>query len=269
MRRIVCAVFLVAIVFGGFATAEAGDHAPVLSKIVESGKLRVGTSGTQPPYTVVSNAGEVIGFEMDLAEFLADAMGVELVIVQKPFNQLLAALEKGEVDMVMSGMTMTPERNLTVFFVGPYHVTGKSILTTSAKLAAIQDVEELDVAKLRFAALKGSTSEYFVKDAMPKAQLMTTEDYDEAVAKLLADEVDGVVADFPKLAITALRHPDKGFALGTRPLSIEPIGVALPPGDPLLANVVENYLGALEDVGVLDELDEIWFEDGSWLARIP
>jgi polar amino acid transport system substrate-binding protein len=269
MKRIVCAVFLVTIMLAGVPAVQAGDHAPVLSKIIESGKLRVGTSGTQPPYTVVSKAGDVIGFEMDLAEFLADAMGVELVIVQKPFNELLAALEKGEVDMVMSGMTMTPERNLKAFFVGPYHVTGKSVLTTSAKLAAVEDAEELDVAKLRFAAMKGSTSEFFVKDAMPKAQLVATEDYDQAIAKLLADEVDAVVADFPKLAITALRHPDKGFAVGTRPLSIEPIGVALPAGDALLANLVENYLGALEDVGVLDELDEIWFEDGSWLVRIP
>jgi hypothetical protein len=54
-----------------------------------------------------------------------------------------------------------------------------------------------------------------------------------------------------------------------KPLTIEPIGVALAPGDSLLLNMVENYLGALEAVGLLDALEAKWFEDGAWLLQVP
>jgi ABC-type amino acid transport substrate-binding protein len=96
---------------GGAADAVAADNAPVLSRIVESGTFKVGMSGTQPPFSVISKSGALIGYEVDLANILADAMGVKVEFVQKPFGQLLPALEKGEIDAIMSGMTMTPKRD--------------------------------------------------------------------------------------------------------------------------------------------------------------
>jgi polar amino acid transport system substrate-binding protein len=55
----------------------------------------------------------------------------------------------------------------------------------------------------------------------------------------------------------------------TQPLTIEPIGIALAPGDSLLLNMVENYLGALEAMGILEELEKKWFDDASWLLQLP
>ena len=70
----------------------------------------------------------MIGLEVDLAKGLAYALGLEVEIVQKPFGQLLPALKKNQVDMVISGMTITPERNARVAFAGPYFISGKSVL---------------------------------------------------------------------------------------------------------------------------------------------
>jgi polar amino acid transport system substrate-binding protein len=78
-----------------------------------------------------------------------------------------------------------------------------------------------------------------------------------------------MVADFPICALSQMRHPDAGLATLTQPLTIEPIGMALPAGDSLLLNMVTNYLSALEAVGVLEALEKKWFEDGSWLIQIP
>ena len=131
MRKFAGLILVLALVFGGTA-AIAAEDAPVLSRIVKAGEFRVGVSGNQPPFVVKDKSGELIGFEVDLANLLADAMGVELKLVEKPFAQLLPALETGEVDAVMSGMTMTPARNLRVAFVGPYLISGKSLLSKSS-----------------------------------------------------------------------------------------------------------------------------------------
>jgi len=83
--------------------AQAAD-APVLERIVQSGELRVGLSGDQPPYNATDRDGHLIGLEVDLANLLAGALRVEAKFVTRPFPRLLDALEAGEVDIVMSGM---------------------------------------------------------------------------------------------------------------------------------------------------------------------
>lgn len=269
MRRLIASCVVALMVVVGAASTAAAEDAPILGRIVKTGELRVGTSGSQPPYTIKTKEGALVGFEIDIAKLLARAMGVELKLVEKPFAELLPALEKGEVDLVMSGMTMTPERNLRVAFVGPYVVSGKSILTKSSTLASIREAEEIDQAQIKLAALAGSTSQRFVEKALPKATLVAAKDYDAAVKAVLDGSVDGMVADYEICALSMLRYPDAGLASLAEPLTIEPIGVALAPGDSLLLNMVENYLGALDAVGVFDELERKWFEDGSWLIQVP
>ena len=127
-------------------------------------------SGEQPPLNMATRSGELIGLEVALINVLAENMGVEAKIEQRPFSELLDALEAGEVDLVMSGMAITPRRNVRVAFVGPYFVSGKSILTKSKQLAAAKDASSLDQASLRMAALAGSTSEDFVRRALPRVE---------------------------------------------------------------------------------------------------
>ena len=97
-----------------------------LNKIMKSGELKVGITGTQPPFSVESKKGDLMGFEVDLANLLAESMGVGVTFVRLPFGDLLGALESGKADAVMSGMTITIERNLKAAFVGPSVVSGKS-----------------------------------------------------------------------------------------------------------------------------------------------
>jgi len=268
MRRIAGLIVVLAMVAGA-SGAFAAEDAPVLSRIVKSGEFRVGVSGNQPPFVVKSKSGTLIGYEVDVANLLANAMKVKLTLVEMPFAELLLALEAGKVDAVMSGMTMTPERNLRVAFVGPYMVSGKSILTKSSTLAAIQETEDIDQSQVKLVALKGSTSQKFVERVLPKAKFTAVDDYDQGVAAVLGGGADAMVADFPICALSLMRYPDAGLATLVKPLTIEPIGIALPAGDSLLLNMVENYLGALEAIGLLEELEKKWFEDGSWLIQLP
>jgi polar amino acid transport system substrate-binding protein len=250
------------------ASAEASESA-VLSRIVSSGTLRVGMSGNQPPLNFRSGEGELLGLEVDLAHALAGLMGVDLKIVEKPFSRLLPTLANGEVDLVISGMTITPERNLKAAFIGPYFLSGKSILTRSTVLAQADEAGDLDRADLKLAALEGSTSQQFVETMISKATLVTTSSYDDAVKLLLAGEVEALVADREIVSLTAFLHPKEGLAMLRQPLTIEPIGIAAPPGDALLVNFLENTVGALEASGFLSDVRARWLERSDWIERLP
>jgi polar amino acid transport system substrate-binding protein len=128
---------------------------------------------------------------------------------------------------------------------------------------------EINRASVSIAALKGSTSQRFVEEIAPKVKLITTPDYDTAVKMVLEDKVDLMIADYPVCVLSILRHPDSGLATLNEPLTIEPIGMALPPDAFQLHNLIENYLSALEIAGILEELEAKWFQDGSWLIRLP
>jgi polar amino acid transport system substrate-binding protein len=260
------ALLIVLLVIPGLLVAQDDK---VLSRVLKAGELRVGTSGAQPPFTAKTKQGTLMGYEIELAELLANAMGVRPKFVERPFAELMPALEAGEIDVIMSGMTMTPERNLRVAFIGPYIVTGKSILAKAKRVAELDEMDELNRPTITVAVLDGSTSERFVESIVPQVKLVPTKDYETAVNMVLSNEADAMVADYPICVLSMLRHPEAGLAVSDVPLTIEPIGIALPPGEFLMHNMIENYLKALDMTGVLQELEEKWFEDGAWLIRLP
>ena len=263
MKRILWIVAMVMIV-----VSVNAQNKSALNTIIENGEIRVGMSGNQPPYSMTSLTGEMIGYEVDLAMLLAHGMGVELKLVQMPFGELLPSLEAGKIDVIMSGMTITPERNMNALFVGPYMVSGKTIMTKASNLEALDEEAEINQAAVTLVALQGSTSEDFVKRVLPDAQLTLAKDYDEAVSLVINGGVQAMVADAEICMVSILRNPDKGLVALNQPLTIEPIGMALPANDYLLENMVRNYFSSLQMVGALDLLEIKWFENGSWLIQI-
>jgi len=264
MKRIILSV---ALVFAMLVSVDAQKKS-TLTKIVESGELRVGMTGNQPPYSMTSLSGELVGYEVDLATLLAESMGLKLTLVQLPFGELLPALKEGKIDAVMSGMTITPERNMNALFVGPYMISGKSILTKGSTLASIDEEGEINQSTVTLAALQGSTSETFCTTVLPEALVSLTQNYDEAVQLLLSDKVMAIIADVEICQVTMMRYPNEDLAALDSPLTIEPIGMAISPDAFLLENIINNYFTSLQMVGAMDLLEIKWFEDGSWLMQV-
>jgi len=254
-----------ALTAGKGAPADAEESPRGLARILRTGELRVGMSGEQPPLNMVAKNGELFGMEVALIRVLSQSIGVEPVLVRRPFGQLLDTLGKGEVDLVMSGMTITPARIQRVAFVGPYYTSGKTILTKSPTLAQATVPEDLDAPTLTVVALQGSTSEEFAKRALPRSKLVLSETQDEAIQKVLADEVDLMVADRETCAFAVLRHPDAGLIASEAPFTVEPMGIALPLDEKKLANLLEAYLKSLRESGALEKARDFWFEDSSWV----
>lgn len=249
------------------ATTGAASGAR-LPAILARGELRVGLTGEQAPLNMRTPGGGLAGLEVDLANALAQSMGVRARFVELPFAELLPALERGDVDLVASGVTITPERNARVAFAGPYFVTGTAILSRDAALAEAEHGPALDAPGRRYVALAGSTSESFVREWLPQAQLQSVPDYESAVRMVIDGKADAMVGDFLACAMAVWRHPEAGLVPPSSPLTAEPIGVAIAAGDPLLVNLVENYLDTLEQTGLLTQLKARWLSDGAWLREL-
>ena len=272
VTRIILVSVLALIMFSGCAQMQQGSSgtsaSPVLDRIQKRGELIVGTMGNMPPLNMTSKSGKIFGLEPDLARMMAEAMDVKVKFVTKPFSELLPALQSGEVDMVLSGMTITPERNRKVAFIGPYFISGKAFLTKKKTIAYADEAADANNPKTKIVVLKGSTSQAFAEAFLDKTTLFTTADYDEAVDMVLQDKVHAMIADYPICVVSVFRYPDAGLLSVVTQLTYEPIGIAIPANDPLLMNWTRNTLNNIEGSGILDELKLKWFARGNWLNKL-
>jgi ABC-type amino acid transport substrate-binding protein len=104
---------------------------------------------------------------------------------------------------------------------------------------------------------------------LPRAKLVSTRDYQSAVQMVVDDEVEAMIADFPICQLAVLQHPEAELSTLMTPFTVEPLGIALPADDPLLVNLIQNYLSTLENTGLLTQFKAKWFSDGSWISELP
>ena len=272
ITRSLVAVLVVAGLLAGYVpmavAAEGARIAPVLDRILAKKELVVGTAASMPPFNMTTKDGQIVGMDIDLAHLIAGSMNVKLTLKTIPFNDLLPALEAGQVDMVLSSMTITPARNLKFAFAGPYFVSGKSILTKQKNAESMNEVSKINNPDYILTALKGSTSQVFAERVFPKAKLELVEDYDRAVAMVREDKAQAMVADYPICQLTAYRHRDAGLVTLKNPLSYEPLGIAIPANDFLLINWLENFLNLIQKDGAMGMIADKWFKEDAWVKDL-
>jgi polar amino acid transport system substrate-binding protein len=271
--RYLITLLFISLIFSGCTTNQSPTSnlspSPTLERILSRGELIVGTAASMPPLNMTTKTGKVIGLEPDLAGYIAAAMGVKLSLKAMDFNQLLPALEKGEIDMIMSDMTMSGKRNLKVAFVGPYFISGKSILTKDAGVAAIENGSELNKPEIILTALSGSTSQQVIEGLLPKAKFIPAANYDEAVKMVLEGKAKAMVADYPICLISVFRFPSYELSTTLKPFTYEPIGIAVSGDDPLLVNWLNNFFVSFKGSGELKRLTQRWLENGAWVKELP
>ena len=264
--RVVGVVLLLGFLLAGCSTF--GLRGKGTDRILKTGQLRVGMAGDYPPMNARTRDGRLIGLDADLAAALASILQVELVLVEKPLGELLDAVRDGEVDVAISGLTMTPRRNLDVAFAGPYYLSRKALLGTPETLEGIENITQLRGRGLRVTAVSGGTSEVLVKRSLPRSTHLFVADQGDAVELVLAGEADVLVADDPVVRFALLRNPSAGLVFVESTFSAEPIGIAIAPEDHLFVNLVENYLSSLEHIGLLSVLRDKWLENDDWLPLL-
>ena len=250
---LVLALFTVALGIAGCGGEKKADNA---GKEV----VRVGAEMTFPPFEFQDEKSkDYVGFDMDLARALAKEMGMELEIQSMGFDALIPALDSGTIDMIASGVSITPERQQKVAFSAPYYKSGLSILVKNEN-TTIKNFKDLEGKKI--AVQIGTTSAEEARK-IPGAVVREFNGVPETFMELKAGGVDAVVNDLPVNQYYLGQFEKKGDAfakLATTELkNAEDYGIAVAKKNTELAGKVNKALETLKANGEYDKLHQKWF----------
>lgn len=239
--------------------AAAGDkQGPVMQKIKESGKIVVGTASGYPPYEFIdaSKADKtVIGIDMEIAQALADKLGVKLEVQDMNFQSLLSSLTSGKVDIAISGINPTDERRKTMDFSDNYLPTEQMVLIRKADADKYKSLEDLYGKTI--GVQKSTTQETLTKNEIKDAQIVGLAHVPEAVLELKHGKVDGVVVEGICGKQYLIYNDDLMFAEGIHfKNGTKNSAAALQKGNEDLLKVVNEVLKENTDNGNLKKWEE-------------
>ena len=264
MKRLV----LTCVVLAAFMLGTTSLFAGALDEIQKRGKLRVGMEPGYMPFELTNKKGEIIGFDVDMAKRMAKAMEVELELVSTAWDGIIPSLLTDKFDIIMSGMTLTQQRNMSVNFAKPYIVIGQTVLVAKKHEGTISYYKDLNDPKFLVASKLGTTGEQATKRLLGNAKYISYETEQEGVMEVINGKIDAFVYDMPFNAIAfAEKGRDKIYHLD-KPFTYEPLAWAIRKGDPDFLNWLNNFLFQAENDGTYARIFKKWFGSDSWLKEI-
>ena len=241
--------------------AEASDG-DILAAIKERGKLIVGTASGYPPYEFVditSADQAVIGIDMELAQAIADELGVELEIQDMSFTSLISSIPSHKIDMAIAGISITEERKETMDFSDPYLSAPQKILILSENADKYNSLDSFQGATL--AAEKSTTQETIAQELFPDSPLVSLEKVPDCLmemqnGKVAGVVVEGIVGEQYVIAYDNIQFSDAD--LGSEKTS----AVAIDKGNEDLLEIVNNVIAEQQEQGNFDK----WVEEYSTIA---
>ncbi|HDP77538.1 MAG TPA: basic amino acid ABC transporter substrate-binding protein [Mesotoga infera] len=215
-------------------------------------KYVVGTSADFPPFEYVEN-GEFVGFDIDLIKAIADEMGFEIEIRDMSFDSLIAALVSGNLDLVVSGMTITSEREEVVSFSKPYWTADQSVV--------VREDSEMTVTVLfgkhNVGVQTGTTGDLWVEENLVQPKILTGDfkrydTYILAMTDLVNKNIDAIVLDAPVAESFAEVRPVKIVGVIK---TYEDYGIAVNKANVELLDLINEGISRLEESGKLNELN--------------
>ena len=270
MKKVLACLWLsAAMLFGTVAQAADTDLAKksTINEILARKELRVGFDSGYMPFEMTDKNGNYIGFDLDLARELAKSMGVKLVPVNIDFDGIIPALLTGKIDVIISGMTLTQERNLKIGFSDPYIQIGQSVLLNKKHEGTITSWQQLNDPKFLVISRQGTTGEEAVKRNMPKAQFKTFEKEADGALEVANGRADAWVYDMPFNIVFFAEHGgDKLVHLDT-PFTYEPLAMGIRQGDPDFMNFLNNFLRQVKADGRYDRMYNKWIKSTDWFGQ--
>jgi polar amino acid transport system substrate-binding protein len=234
-----------------------------IEQVVRRGELRVGMS-TFVPWAMTDKAGNLIGFEIDVARRLAQDLGVKVEFVPTKWAGIIPALLTGKFDAIIGGMGILPQRNLKVNFSIPYDHSGVGIVAHKQLAAGFSRLEDFNRSDVVVTARLGSTSAAAANKYFPKAQKRFFDDESQVIQELLNGKVHALLGGAPLPTYQALKYPDKLFLPIKGTITREPIGFAVRKGDCDTLNFLDSWIRVVEAEGWLAERKAYWFDTQEW-----
>ncbi|MBL7156064.1 MAG: basic amino acid ABC transporter substrate-binding protein [Candidatus Pacebacteria bacterium] len=223
-------------------------------EVVKKGKLVVGTDATYPPMEYFNEQGNFVGMDIDIAKEIALDLGIQTefrnIVWEGIFNTLLA----GEVDILVSAITITPERAEIMDFSDPYFNAGQVVMVMVNKVGEIKGVEDLTGKTI--GVQTGTTSEIEAKKYTDPALVIAFADYDLAKSALLTQAIDAIIIDYP--AAVGMVSEEKTLKVVGAPFTQEFYGIAVKKGEKELLEEINKTIRRLKRDGKLKEFEEKW-----------
>lgn len=264
MRRPVLAALLTPLLW----LCACGERAPddPLARIRSRGALVVATEAEFKPFEYVTPTGEIVGFDVDLVRALAEDLGVTLVLRNVRFESIVAELATGKVDLIASGMTVTPERAKSVLFSEPYFFTKTCLLVSSKRRDDVRSIADLNRPERVLAVKESTTGATTAALRCPKARIVSHKTENAAALDVAEGRADAFLYDLSSVREHQRQHPDATFLL-EEPVTYEPYALAVRPDEPALKARVDALLRALRADGRLEAIFRRHAPEGSLEAR--
>ena len=239
-----------------------------LEEITKRGELRVGFEAGYLPFEMADKKGRFIGFDIDVAKEMAKAMGVKFVPVNTAWDGIIPALMTKKFDIIISGMTITQERNLKINFADPYIIVGQTILLNPKHKGKVKSYKDLNNPKYTLTSKLGTTGEQAIKRLIPRATYKSFEVESEAALEVLNGKADATVYDLPFCAVFMAQQGKGKLIFLDEPFTFEPLAWAIRKGDPDFMNWLNNFLRQVKNDGRYEKIYNKWIKSTDWIKEI-
>lgn len=235
----------------------AKDAEPTVESAASRSILRVGVTPNYPP--IVSRVdGELAGIDIDLGNEAASGLDKRLNFLELPWEELIPALTRGDIDIIMSGMSITPGRKEMIAFTEPYLHIGQMAITRVDEIQRLGSLTALLNAPLTAGYEPGTTGEAFVKRNMSNAKPQPVASVDDAIVALRSRQIDVFIHDAP----TAWRigsDPAYQDLIGLYwPLTDEYLGWGVRKTDEALRDALSEQITIMKADGRLERITRKW-----------
>ncbi|HDG3213822.1 TPA: ABC transporter permease subunit [Staphylococcus aureus] len=223
-------------------------------KIKERGELRVGLSADYAPMEfehTVNGKTEYAGVDIDLAKKIAKDNNLKLKIVNMSFDSLLGALKTGKIDIIISGMTSTPERKKQVDFSDSYMMTKNIMLVKKDKVNDYKDIKDFNNKKV--GAQKGTEQEKITQTEIENASITSLSRLPDVILALKSGKVEGVVVEKPVAEAYLKQNPKLGISNVKFNEEEKDTVIAVPKDSPKLLSQINKTIKEVKDKGLIDK----------------
>jgi polar amino acid transport system substrate-binding protein len=256
---------LAAPAFAQTATQSLSSES-VIETIKKDGVIRIGLS-IFTPWSMRDINGELIGFELDVGRALAEDMGVDVEFVPTAWDGIIPQLVSGNFDVIISGMSVTPARNLTINFTNPYAYSGLTILSNTAMTDGFT-LKDYNSADVTFGARRGGTPATVIGQLFPEATLLLFDEDGAATQEVLNGNAHATMGAEPTPSIEARRYPDTLSVPFDETFLATGEGFGLRKGDADALNFFNNWIAVRHANGWLKERNDYWFKGTDWEVQV-
>lgn len=239
----------------------------VIEEIKKRGVLRIGLS-TFVPWAMRDKKGDLIGFEIDVAKKLAEDMKVKVEFEPTAWDGIIPALIAGKFDVIISGMTITPARNLTVNFTVPYASSGQGLAASKKLAAGFKSVDDFNKAGITITCRRGSSTCADAKRIFAKATIRELDDDPLTRQEVVNGNAHAVMTSEPKPTLWTLENPNTLFKPLDKTVTVGTEAFALRKGDHDATNFFNNWILFNTNNGWLKERHDYWFKGNAWAALV-